>query len=352
MILFKRFPKLIWRPQWTPQILEPKDQANYPAFAADFAVLETELMNEFRTLDNEAQRAQNAFRREQVILILGGALVTALGALQVTVAALELNNLGPGLAEAVLAAVLAGVANYARTAKSQEHYFGTRLKAEALRGEYFRFLGRVGRYADEQHRKQHLQRRVVEITSSDDSQKSSLISIELFASSEREAGELSEQERLFCDLYQKYRHEDQLDFYTKRQKEFETAESQASLLNIALMTLAAIVSLLASANLLDLSTWWAALAVIFPVLATALSTYQSVYAFDHQAKLYKDAVVALRYVKAYQAPIVNEGVSLEDYVERVESIFKAEQGQWGQLISQIKGASAPGIENPPGEAKG
>lgn len=144
LVLFKRWPYLRWRPKEGEQIVPPEAKANCPAFADDFELLERELMPHFRELDNEALRAQNQFRLEQVALIFGGALATALGAVQ---AALT-NAVWPGIVEAALAAGLAAVALRARALKAQEHYFTNRLKAETLRGEYFLFLGQVGRYAD------------------------------------------------------------------------------------------------------------------------------------------------------------------------------------------------------------
>jgi hypothetical protein len=161
--LFKRFPRLRWQPPEKPQqIISLADQARYPAFAEDFAVLEQELMPAYRILSNEAARGQNQFHLEQVTLILGGALVTALGALQVTLAALFHASLWPGVAEAVLAAVLAGVAQYTRISKAQRRYFGSRRQAEALRGEYFLFLGHLPPYDSEQ-RQQRLREQVYKI---------------------------------------------------------------------------------------------------------------------------------------------------------------------------------------------
>jgi hypothetical protein len=134
-------------------------QADYPGFAEDFEQLEQELMPHFRKLDNEALRAQNEFRLEQVALIFGGAVATTLGAIQVALAA----AVWPGIVEAVLAAVLAYVALRTQALKAQERYFTNRLKAETLRGEYFSFLGRVGHYADDRYRIQRLIRRVADV---------------------------------------------------------------------------------------------------------------------------------------------------------------------------------------------
>ena len=114
----------------------------------------------FRALDSEALATQNQFRLEQFLLIMGGILATLLGVLQTALAAAR----WPGIAESILASVLAALAMRSRTLNAQQRYLTTRLRAETLRGEYFLFLGRIGDYADEATRTQRLKRRVDEIT--------------------------------------------------------------------------------------------------------------------------------------------------------------------------------------------
>jgi Protein of unknown function (DUF4231) len=159
LALFKRFPRLHWRPKEGEQIVPREVQATCPALADDFALLERELLPHFRELDNEALHAQNQFRLEQVALILGGTLATVLGALQASL----LDVVWPGIAEAVLAAGLTAVAFRAQALRAQERYFTNRLKAEMLRGEYFRFLGRIGPYAEDREHIQQVIRRVAEV---------------------------------------------------------------------------------------------------------------------------------------------------------------------------------------------
>jgi hypothetical protein len=159
LVLFKRFPRLHWRPREGEQIIPREAEATYPALADDFAFLERALLPHFRELDNEALRAQNQFRLEQMALILGGTLATVLGAVQASL----LNAAWPGIVEAVLAAGLTAVAFRAQALKAQERYFTNRLKAEMLRGEYFLFLGRISPYAEDRECPQQLIRRVAEV---------------------------------------------------------------------------------------------------------------------------------------------------------------------------------------------
>jgi Protein of unknown function (DUF4231) len=139
---FKRFPTLLLRPQ-EALIVPPALRARCSALEEDFAVLDRELLPRFRELDRTALRAQNQFRLEQVVLILGGVLAVVLGALQ---GALR-DAAWPGVAEAVVGGLLAVVGVRTRELHAQRRYLTSRVKAERLRGEYFRYLGRVGQYA-------------------------------------------------------------------------------------------------------------------------------------------------------------------------------------------------------------
>jgi uncharacterized protein DUF4231 len=160
--LFRRLPIFLWRPPKSEQrFVEPEAQNQFPALKSDFETLEKELMPSFRRLDNEALRAQNLFRLQQVILIAGGVITTTLGAAQ----AAHSKESWPGIAEAVVAAFLTSISYIAREFNEQKNYFSNRLKAEALRGEYFRFLGRIGNYANDDDRAQNLIRRVDDIES-------------------------------------------------------------------------------------------------------------------------------------------------------------------------------------------
>ena len=163
-VLFKRRPVLRWRPPKEQQeiISLKKQQEDYPDFAADFAILKDDLMPAYRELSNKAARGQNQFHLEQLVLIIGGALVTILGAIQVTLLAVFHASTWPGVVEAMLAIILASVAQYTRVSNAQERYFVSRRQAEVLKGEYFLFLGRFPPYDDAQ-RQQHLRDRVDEV---------------------------------------------------------------------------------------------------------------------------------------------------------------------------------------------
>ena len=161
MALFKRLPRLRWPTPQNAVIVPAEAQAKHPSLAADFKTLEDELIPHFWECDASALRVQNQFRRDQVILIFGGVLASILGILHATFG--KDAAVWAGIFESVLAAVLSAVALREKTARAQERYFSDRLKAETLRAEYFLFLGRIGKYADENDRRRHLLRRIADI---------------------------------------------------------------------------------------------------------------------------------------------------------------------------------------------
>jgi hypothetical protein len=156
--LFRRFPWR-WRPPRQPILPAGTLDAEDPEFGADLTVLADEVDPYFQRFDTDALRRQHQFRRDQVLLIFGGALAAILGAVQ---AALP-SDTWPSLLETILAGLLTGVAFRQRALRAREGYSNSRLRAEALRGEYFRYLGRVGQYADDDKRMERLIRRVVAI---------------------------------------------------------------------------------------------------------------------------------------------------------------------------------------------
>lgn len=161
---------------------------------------------------------------------------------------------------------------------------------------------------------------------------------------------MSTREEQFLKCYQKDRFTDQRVWYLKRIAEFQAARNQAIILTSILIGCAGIASVLAAANVLGWREWWVLLAVFFPASATAFAAYDRLYAFEQQAKLYQDAARALLRVQKLQ-PRWREGVTQEDYREMInlyvletEAVFHREQGQWGQLINQVRPAEPPGGE--------
>ena len=163
--LIRRLPQLRWRQGDEWPIVGAAQRAEFPEFEADFDVLDAVLVPAYRRFDSAALEAQNRFRRNQLLLISGGATATVLGIIQ---AALGGGAVVLGLAEAVLAALLASLV-VAQGGKAHRHFLNSRLKAERLRSEYFVFLTRAAGYAElsEEKRRALLRRTVTEVEDSE-----------------------------------------------------------------------------------------------------------------------------------------------------------------------------------------
>jgi len=160
---------------------------------------------------------------------------------------------------------------------------------------------------------------------------------------------MSNRHEQFLDIYKNYRHDDQARFYKARHSEFEKARRQTVILTGALMFLTAMVSVLSAASIRP-KPFWVVLGVILPALSTAFTAYNSLFAFDQQSKLYQDAFRALHKAEAsvydlkQAANETDYKAGLETYINQVEEIFRKEQGQWGQLISEMKTAEPPKLK--------
>jgi hypothetical protein len=158
---------------------------------------------------------------------------------------------------------------------------------------------------------------------------------------------MNNRDKQFLTLYQENRHKDQAGFYRARHTEFEKAHRQAIIMTGLLMFLASVASFLTTNPLFGETWMWAVLATVFPALSTALTAYNSIFAFEQQSKLYQDALSALHKAaaNAYELQQATDEADYQSklaaYVAQVEEILRREQGQWGQLISQLKPVEAP-----------
>src|SRR5215472_13752255 len=151
----------------------------------------------------------------------------------------------------------------------------------------------------------------------------------------------------FTEFYLKDRIGDQLGFYHRRRVEAEKAHDQAIHAKWALSTLAAIAGSVGAA----VPGWRADLAIAAAFLAaaaTALTAYQSLYAFPRLAKLYRDAEMSLSALTAAGKTLGSAGRTEEqtrEVVNRIEMIFTQETGQWGQLVEHAASESGGGTED-------
>lgn len=154
--LLVRFPTL--RPIRSYPVIDRKAATDYPELAEDIAVAEEVVGPAFAESDRAALREQNRYRRQQVVIILGTALLSGLGGLQ----AVFPEQRWPGILLVLLGLVLTFVGRAAGELGTFDGFLNERVKAERLRSAYFRYLSRTGRYR-KADRASQLRRAVVAI---------------------------------------------------------------------------------------------------------------------------------------------------------------------------------------------
>lgn len=145
--IFRRWPRL--RLKVIAPVLIPADRAErYPALAADLAVIDEIIVPAFSGYDIDAQRAQNIYYRQQVILIGVGALTSGFGAVQAALGQMA----WPGIVVGALGAFSAATAALAQERRAQRAYLDNRTKAERLRAAAFAYLAELQPFAETDRR--------------------------------------------------------------------------------------------------------------------------------------------------------------------------------------------------------
>jgi hypothetical protein len=140
--LLVRFPSLRTpRTSWPP--IAPRTADEYPELAGDITAVDEVVGPAFREADLAALSHQNRYRRQQVVLIVGAALLSGFGGLQAVLP----EQRWPGLVLGLLGALLAVLSTAVNELAALERFMSERVKAERLRSACFRFLSRTGRYA-------------------------------------------------------------------------------------------------------------------------------------------------------------------------------------------------------------
>jgi hypothetical protein len=158
--LFRRFPSVRLRATSRP-VLPATTASDHPELADDLRVVEQVLAGPFEAADLEALTLQNAHRRRSVVVLLGSALLTGLGALQAAYA----HQTWPGVVLGVLAALVAATSRIGVESGTAQRHLSARLQAEQLRALHLRYLARTAPFdaEDDGQRRRALERAVVEI---------------------------------------------------------------------------------------------------------------------------------------------------------------------------------------------
>jgi hypothetical protein len=135
----------------------------------------------------------------------------------------------------------------------------------------------------------------------------------------------------FRAFYAELRITKQRSFYEDRQHEYETANQQAILARNGFLLLAVLAGV---AGQFLSETGRAVLGVVAALLAAlagAVTAYEALIGFASLAKLYGDAALNLAEAEIdWEANGTEAEVATA--VDRVEQIFRTENGQWGQLV--------------------
>ena len=151
---------------------------------------------------------------------------------------------------------------------------------------------------------------------------------------------MSDREKQFLEVYARGRVQDQIRFYEDRRSEFTTAKRQLTLVSAVVFGVSSAVAVLGGIGGTGAAV--AALAAVLPALATALAAYDGLYGFERHAKLYGDAERALRGLEAPDLRRVQDPThALAEYVLKAEDVLKTEQGQWGQLATELRAGTHP-----------
>jgi hypothetical protein len=321
--LFARFPSL--RAPAQPDVLVPPDvRAEHAALADDFALLDGALVPAFDDLDVRALHEQHRYRRQKVVILIGSALTTGLGGLQ----AVYPDERWPGILLALIGVVTATAAHLTHEGKSLDGYLDARVKAERLRGIYFRFLSATGPYVGPGRGTRLEQDVAAVLLGKDPGPTAPPEGVRRHRSPDAAVDERARQAHR---LYEEHRVQAQRRFYEARSKEYRRAREQAVMLSSLLLAAATLTGVVAVLTAGTARALMGVAGALLAALAAAVTGYESLMAFGQLAKLYEDAAANLRLAAAGSAEPAWSSARFGRRVDRVERVFRLESGQWGQL---------------------
>jgi hypothetical protein len=146
----------------------------------------------------------------------------------------------------------------------------------------------------------------------------------------------------FRALYRELRIADQIDYYKGRRKEYQTAHEQAVAVRNALLLLSAAAGALGQIPTGTGRALAGVAAAALAALAGAVTAFEVLIGFSQLHKLYADAELNLGEAKIDWDAAGPDG-DLTAQVDRVESIFRNEIGQWGQLTVENATKQGPKV---------
>lgn len=150
----------------------------------------------------------------------------------------------------------------------------------------------------------------------------------------------------FHSLFRELRIADQQRYYDDRRNEYRQAHRQAIFIRNALLVGAALTGI---AGQLTVGTGRAGLAIVGAVLAalaSAVTGFEAMIGFAKLEKLYSDAAQNLAEA-AVDWDATHPDDDLAPEIGRVEEVFRAENGQWGQLVVKSEAPAGGGSPTAP-----
>ncbi|MFP4321606.1 MAG: SLATT domain-containing protein, partial [Anaerolineales bacterium] len=139
-------------------------------------------------------------------------------------------------------------------------------------------------------------------------------------------------------VYEQRRIAGQLAFYKSRIREFDANANLMVILGAVIMAVSSVISTYgAAANSAEI----ALVTALLPAIAALVASFRSLYQWEKQASLYRDASLGLR-----EALLIlpdddlfkkNEAkTTLIELVDATETVFEAEINQWGQIAMGLE----------------
>jgi hypothetical protein len=155
---------------------------------------------------------------------------------------------------------------------------------------------------------------------------------------------MSDRAGQFHALYGELRIKDQKDFYARRRDEYRRAHAQAILVRNWLLIAAALAGIAGQFTGDTARALISIAAAALAALAGLVTAFEALIGFPRLGKLYEDAWINLS-VAEVEWHELEPGGDLSGGMNRVEQVFRKENGQWGQLTLQTEiAADADGVD--------
>jgi SMODS and SLOG-associating 2TM effector domain 1 len=163
---------------------------------------------------------------------------------------------------------------------------------------------------------------------------------------------MSDRAAQFHALYRELRIADQRSYYKERRQEYQFAHEQAVSVRNVLLVLSALAGVIGTAANGTGRALAGVVAAVLASLAGAVTAFEGLVGFSQLQKLYADAEDNLAEAEIDWDAAGPRGdiETIETLVDRVEGIFRTENGQWGQLT--VENATKQGAEADPPPAGG